>query len=249
MHNSATIGAIPEAFCWTRMGVESGQELDRIVQRKELERQCNGGLFVWGVGNPLGQGIRDLVRLSAKPTVIFSPMRSAAAAIDVNPSAITLWLDYVSVTGQICPLPSASIVTSRSETPTGAVKRSHFALFCQSESALHLRSAGTINFGELRNMTTGKALGFSQVTAIVSRASDYCGVKNAEYDASLCCELAAPYSAKLCNGVQLDPDEIALLSAASEADSASLWRQFAFELKQSARKRTARAMEGLQLSF
>jgi len=46
---------LPNNFCWTRMGVEAGEELDRILFRKEYERKLNGGIFTWGIGSALGE--------------------------------------------------------------------------------------------------------------------------------------------------------------------------------------------------
>jgi hypothetical protein len=46
---------LPETFCWTRYGTESGSPIEAIILRKELERQV-AGVFCWGVGNALGAG-------------------------------------------------------------------------------------------------------------------------------------------------------------------------------------------------
>lgn len=218
------------------MGVESGEDLERILRRKDMERLSNDGIFVWGVGNPLGQGLRDLIRRSGEPKVVFSPMRSAAAAIDASPSGVTLWLDYFDHDGGVRPLPAGSLVTSRSETPAGALKRTHYALFCRSDVPLSgCASDGKINFGELRNLSTGKALGFSQVTAIVSKALDRCSLKNTQYDALMCCYLVDPYFVKLCNGVVLSKEQLLLLEAASVETSSDAWLQQVTSLKTSAR--------------
>lgn len=47
----ATVHDGDTLVCWSRMQAEAGQSLDAIVRRKELEREANGGLFLWGVGN------------------------------------------------------------------------------------------------------------------------------------------------------------------------------------------------------
>ena len=42
---------LTDMVCWTRMQAESGQNIEVIIARKELERRTGGGLFFWGVGN------------------------------------------------------------------------------------------------------------------------------------------------------------------------------------------------------
>jgi hypothetical protein len=41
------INPIPNAFVWTKIEAEGGQSIDRILHRKELERQ-SVGTFWWG---------------------------------------------------------------------------------------------------------------------------------------------------------------------------------------------------------
>jgi hypothetical protein len=47
------------AFVWTKMGVESGETLPQIIQRKEAERIAGDGNFWWGIGTSLGAAVRD----------------------------------------------------------------------------------------------------------------------------------------------------------------------------------------------
>lgn len=44
-----TARSTPEVFCWSKMGPESGETLDQILRRKEIERVANGGFFAWGL--------------------------------------------------------------------------------------------------------------------------------------------------------------------------------------------------------
>ena len=47
-----------DAFVWTKMGVESGEDLAKIIRRKESERIAGRGIFWWGIGNSLGAAVR-----------------------------------------------------------------------------------------------------------------------------------------------------------------------------------------------
>lgn len=230
MHNLTGPVTLPTVFCWTRMGDESGEAVDEIVQRKDLERHANGGLFVWGVGNGLGNAIRDLIGADPDPRVLFSPIRSGSAAIDRNPPGLLLWLDYIGPSGRPIPLPEASFVTSRDTTATGASKATHYALFCRSDEPLAPRDLGSLRFAELRNLATQRRVGFSQVTAVVSRTfgSDD---SNLEYRVVLSAALAAPHFVRLATPVQLAREESDRIDVLAHAGDPIRWKDEIAALK------------------
>src|SRR4051812_30446023 len=82
---------LPDCFCWTRFGTEAGQAIGHILQRKERERAANGGLFIWGIGNAVGPSIRELLRRTTRPEVLFSPIRCSPKAQDAEPPAVAAW--------------------------------------------------------------------------------------------------------------------------------------------------------------
>ena len=168
--------SLPSSFCWTKMGAESGQSLESIIQRKELERQSSDGYFCWGIGNSLGDSLITAISDSKKDSlrIVFTQMKSAAKKIDTTPSAISLWLDYSSPTGEIHELPMTSLVVSRAHTPKGFTKRHHYALLCYSRSPLNHQNETKLAVvaGGARNYQTGKAIGFSQVTSVVKYESN-----------------------------------------------------------------------------
>lgn len=232
MHISATRPSlVPDAFCWSRMGVEAGEALNAIVARKNLERNANDGVFLWGFGNALGDGIRQLIAREAFPEVLFSPIRGSAASADRNPTAVFAWLDYLDASGKAVPLPLASFITSRGETLGGGRKRQHFALFCQSTQPLTLSSGGRINFGELKNLATRRSVGFSQVTAIVSLADDTCAVRNLEYDIALRARLVDPYYARLTTPIPLSIGDIKAVEMAASTQDHHTWSLTVQEVK------------------
>jgi hypothetical protein len=188
-------GAIPESFCWTRFGSEAGQPANAILDRKERERQANHGTFLWGIGNAVGAAISELVRRSANPEVLFSPIKGKPRECDVVPDSVVVWrlgetLDY-----QPYSLPKHSLVTSR--FVTGSTKSSHYALVCFSSRPIAFGDElPTLAFGSLRNILSGKHLGASQVTAVVTRdmpdrTSTY------EYPLAFRARLVAPYFIRL----------------------------------------------------
>ena len=79
---------LPSRFCWTKYGSEAGESVDTIFRRKEQERLANRGIFLWGIGNSVGPGMRRLVEMEKAPMVVFSPMKTAAKRADARPAAL-----------------------------------------------------------------------------------------------------------------------------------------------------------------
>ena len=62
---------LPEVFVWTRFGTEAGQPIEEIIERKELERRANGGVFLWGLEQAVQKaaqapGLKGYFRSSAE---------------------------------------------------------------------------------------------------------------------------------------------------------------------------------------
>jgi hypothetical protein len=220
---------IPAAFCWTKMGAEAGQPLTGILQRKELERAAGGGIFAWGIGSSLGSGLKRLLQSNRAPSVIFSEMKAKPRAMDAKPQAIVLWLSYVSPDGDINPLPEHVVVTSRATLAGGKPKGRHYALFCDSDAPLYQDPGGEIYFGQLRNLDSGKPLGFSQVTSVVQRY-ELDPASGPRYPITFRARLAWPYFARLANPVRLSEKRVLELEKFSGTDSkrdADEWRHWA----------------------
>lgn len=160
---------IPARFCWTKFGPEVGEGIEKILARKDRERVSNGGIFLWGIGNSIGPGIRALVRHETEPAAIFSPMRAKAKKIDCSPARVVVWRRARGVDGREWEIPRGSTVTSRGDSGNGVTKRSHYALVCRSDAPLTDSSAaGTqLRFGSICNLLSGSRLGYSQVTSVV----------------------------------------------------------------------------------
>lgn len=204
---------IPKRFCWTKFGSESGEGIEAILARKDRERAANGGVFLWGIGNSVGPGIRALVRLESEPMAVFSPMRAKPKAIDTAPARVVVWQSARGIDGVEWDIPQGSMVVSRGDSGKGA-KRAHYALVCRSEAALASTapSSAQLRFNALSNLVSGAPLGYSQVTSVV----DYRGESSTSgpnYDVGFLARLVYPYFVELSDPVQMGVDQ--LLAAAT----------------------------------
>lgn len=182
--------SLPTAFCWTRFGVESGEDVDKIFARKNNERELNGGLFLWGIGNSLGPSM-DALETVETPQVLFSPIDSAPKPCDVAPEELLAWTSAETFDGRKFELPKASLVTSRNSE----LKRHHYALVCTADTPLEpTADFGTIYFKSLTNLKTGNPVGNSQVTCVVKSSGKADGKP---YRVALKARLAAPYFIRL----------------------------------------------------
>lgn len=192
---------LPEYFCWTRFGTEAGQPVNHILARKERERAANAGLFIWGIGNAIGPSIRELVRRTTHPEVLFSPIRSAPKSNDVSPPAVAAWVSGEGLDGTSFLLPEHSVVTSRFDPQSP--RSFHYALVCFSEQSLTAsHCVEKVHLSEMTNLLTGRPIGASQVTAVVQpRMEDERGQPN--YPVAIRASLAYPYFIRLRNPVIL----------------------------------------------
>ena len=145
--------------------------------------------------------MKELTQRVARPEVIFSPIRSAPKAIDVEPPAIVSWTAGEGLDGDFFALPLHSRVTSKFN-PLGR-KVNHYALVCFSDAPLTpVRSEDKLGLFQLRNLRTGRPVGASQVTAVVQRVP--VSVKDKTmYDVAIRAQLVYPYFVRLLRPVQL----------------------------------------------
>jgi hypothetical protein len=192
---------LPPYFCWTRFGTEGGQGIGKILERKEEEREANGGLFFWGIGNALGPSIRELLRRTANPEVLFSPIKSLARSVDSQPAAVVAWTEAETLRGEPFTLPEQTLVTSRYDP--NAPRESSYALVCFSPVPLsQARCDGQIALAALRNLRTGRPIGASQVTAIVQSVGAIAG-ETSKYEVVIRARLVEPYFLRLRNPLAL----------------------------------------------
>ena len=219
------------------MGAESGQALETILARKELERASSDGTFYWGVGNGLGDGPGAVEARERLPQVVFSTIRGVANPRDSRPSRVVMWLSSSGSSGRSLPLPPFVLVTSRAYTQSGLLKRAHFALLCRSVSSLSPVSDIELNFCAMRNLRTGRPLGYSQVTAVVEMSKGSVAARSTNYAVELVAEWQRPFVARLTNPVTLVPEELLEIDSAAASGSVDRWRRTVRVLKRSAIRR------------
>lgn len=192
--------AFPTLFCWTRFGTEAGEPIGSILNRKEIERLANDGVFYWGIGNSVAPGIASLLERATTPEVLFSPIKSRPRPVDVAPETVVRWREATTIAGDRITIPETVRVTSRPS-------RAHYALVCAATEPLEVGHLGRLRFSELRNLVSGHPLGTSQVTAVVSREIEAVAGRDDGYVVALRASLVEPYFVRLaapCVGRRLD---------------------------------------------
>lgn len=225
----AQVHAGDTLVCWSRMQAEAGQSLDAIIRRKDLEREANGGLFLWGVGNAPSRLAHIFAMMRQPVSAIFSVMKSKPKQIDAEAKDLLLWRAYYDAAGTPRRLPSASVVTSRAGTSAGQ-KRAHYALMCRSDDPLRIDRGGA-RFDPLafRNVgERGGPVGASQVTALLRQVASQ--RDDASYEVSMTADLVEGYWVRLCDPVLIGPAEKAELDNLSSSSSAD-WSLLAARLK------------------
>lgn len=191
---------LPAAFCWTKFGTESGESPSSIVERKEVERSMNAGVFLWGIGNSIRPSLIKLLEVESRPTVAFSPMKAPPRRRDTAPGRVLMWFGSVGMDGREFELPAHSIVTSRESTRW----RRHFALVCERSTSLTGGGPiATLNPEALRNLVSGSSLGSSQVTSVVRYTENSAG-STQHYSVSFVARLAFPYLVELTDPAPID---------------------------------------------
>lgn len=237
--SSMNVSAHDQTFvCWSRMQAEAGQALDAIILRKELERQSNGGIFVWGVGNAPARLTRVLARTGQPVRAIFSIMKSKPKASDAKADDLLLWRGYIDTEGVEHQLPACSIVTSRAGSATQP-KRAHYALICRSNRRLGLDHDG-VRFDPtaFRNAgEQGRPVGASQVTALLRQVAGQ--RSDGPYAVNMEAELAGGYWVRLTSPVPLARHAMSALDRAEDLD-VEAWRDLARRLREPGASEPAR---------
>ena len=198
---------LPLQFVWTRYGYEAGEEINRILIRKEHERCAADGIFLWGIGNSIIRGVRALLarEVDSAPVVVFSPMLSTARQVDVAPPIVARWMSAIRTDGSVWQLPKGAIVTSR--VASLEKPRRRYALVCYSESPIKVNAAGErFDITDLVNIESRAPVGASQVTAVVERVQRVQGAQAGQYVAAFSAVLMPPYVVELCD--PYSPDSI-----------------------------------------
>jgi hypothetical protein len=184
----------------------------------------------------------ELLRRNDHPEVIFSPIKSAARIEDTAPPAVAAWTVGKTMDGHSFRMPEHSLVTSRFDP--AHPRTAHHALVCSSDEPLRLTSSDQkIDFGELRNLLTGRPVGASQVTSVVCRAAKS-AKPSRTYDVALRVRLVAPFFVRLEMPVPL---QVPISSACNGGDWAEAVRALWDFIKQS-ENRSQLTLPGITVS-
>jgi hypothetical protein len=221
--------------CWTRMQAESGQDIEAIIARKELERRTGGGLFFWGIGNAPNRSIKNVAATGEEVDVVFSLMKSRPKMRDVAPTSIVAWQTYFDIHDVEHEIPSHVLVTSKLTNGSNA-RRVHYALMCSSDEELRLNDRGPFDPLAYRNISeAGGPVGPSQVTAFLVRTTAESGVS--DYRINLRARLAGSYWVRLGRPCVLPRNaRKALMTVSAEAQETGYddWIKAVAEIRESA---------------
>lgn len=230
--NKSEVMELPRVFCWTKMGTEAGQSLEDILRRKELERQAGDGIFAWGIGNSLGTAPTEArgASTTGQVEVLFTPMKSAAKAIDSAPDELLLWTSFIAPGNKLMDLPAHALVTSRG----GSGKRAHYALLCSSDCAINDgRDYGILDAARARNLLSLNPVGASQVTAVVQydRANGKRGRVEKPYKIAVRAKLTGEGFVRLANPIVLTGALLDLYRETCKATTVSEWQEGAYSVR------------------
>jgi len=219
------------------MGTESGEGLSQIIRRKEVERRAGRGIFLWGVGNPLGRALAALTKVSDQPVVLFSAMRSKPRPVDSAPSALRIWLSYVAEDGREQEIPGTSLLTSRSLTAAGRAKESHYALVCTTDGPIDAGPAGELDASGLVNLVSGRPVGSSQVTSVVRQMKGAVSGGTA-YPINFVAHMHGPGQVRLARSAEVQSGDLSAALSAADGNDIEGWIAALTELKRIAARRS-----------
>jgi hypothetical protein len=232
------------------MGAEAGQSLDDILRRKDLERQCGRGVFAWGIGNSVGPAIQYVKTQTAIDELfaLFTPMKSAPKLIDSAPSHVVMWMGYYTSHAGTSALPAHMLITSRGSAGSGAEKRTHYALFCQSEeSLLDQGDLGAIDQHAVCNLMSSNPVGASQVTSVVRHNEQL--AMDPTYPVRFKARLTQSGFVRLTDPVALSGQLLELYRRVCVASTPDEWRERLARLKSAASLDSARTAVQPELIF
>jgi hypothetical protein len=206
-----------EAVCLTKFGGESGEAAKEILARKDLERRsgirAHKNEFWWGIGEKgTAQSINNLISQYNATIVLFSAKKDEEPAKSGLSSDAFVWRKYRVLGGDILQdIPKNVLITSDTLTKSGKVRKTHFALICNSSIPIKMgghvfRFANRHYKNISKDGTPGKtARGQWTTTALVRWTNST--ISGAECDSLIdfSAQLCVPYCVELS-----DPKQISL---------------------------------------
>ena len=198
-----------EAVCLTKFGPELGETAKEILTRKDLERRsgirAHKNEFWWGIGDKsTAQSITNLISQYDAAIVLFSAIKNQEPLKNGSPSDAFVWRKYRVLGGDILQdIPKHVLITSNALTKSGTVRKTYFALICNSSMPIKMgghvfRFANQHYKNISKDGTLGKAArGQRTTTALVRWTTS--PISGAECDSliDLSAQLCAPYCVEL----------------------------------------------------
>jgi hypothetical protein len=124
------------------------------------------------------------------------------------------------------------------------LKPSHFALVCRADAKLDLYPRHQFEFDAMRNLKTGRRLGYSQVTAVVEMLQGISSGRLPPYFVELVAEWQRPLVARLRDEVVLNAEELQTIDTTGASGSVDYRRHIIVELKSNFRSRPRTGADG-----
>jgi hypothetical protein len=213
-----------EAVCLTKFGLESGKTADEILARKDLERRsgtrAHKNEFWWGIGEKgAAQSINRLISQHGANVVLFCAIKNQKLPENGSASDILVWRKY-SVLGDsvLHDIPKHVLITSAAVTKSGRIRRTHFALTCNSSVPIEM-GGRVFRFSSphYKNLSKDGKLGKSargqRTTTALVRSTSF-PISGAECDTIIdfSADLCAPYCVELSDPKQISFGVIATLN-------------------------------------
>lgn len=213
-----------EAVCLTKFGPESGETADEILARKDLERRSGSRAhkneFWWGIGERgTAQSINRLISQHGANVVLFCAIKSQKLPENESASDVLVWRKYsVLGGGELHDIPKHVLITSAAVTKSGRIRRTHFALACNSSGPIELGGrAFRFSNSHYNNLSKdgkpGKSARAQRTTTALVRSTSS-PISGAECDTIIdfSADLCAPYCVELSDPKQISSSVIAKLN-------------------------------------
>jgi hypothetical protein len=210
------------AVCLTKFGPESGESAKEILARKDLERQSGVGAhkneFWWGIGEKgTAQSISGLISQHGASVVLFSAIKNQKPPKNGSASDVLVWRQYRMLGSDVLhDVPKHVLITSAAVTKSGTIRKTHFALMCNSPAPIKMGEyVFRFSNSHYKNLSKDGKLGKSargqRTTAALVRWTSS-PISGAECDCMIdfSADLCAPYCVELS-----DPKPIPLSAVAT----------------------------------
>ena len=209
---------------WSNIGPAGGEDLHKIITRKEAERRAGNQIFWWGLGTPLGPAIADTATSNGGCLpAIFSKILGPAQKKDFDPDEVCVWNGWRSVNGR-----KSGIIPDHVLVTGGVIEKSYYALICNLEMPIALGDHGVFDPSHYRTRT-GRKLGWSQRAALLETVHQSAAPQG-RLRVAFGTDLVAPWYVQLTDGRTLTQQERQLIDAYHDGDD---WRALVSRLRES----------------